>query len=81
MLESPASCRLNRPQFESWMAAFLHDYLYRSTNIPKDVCDSLLREAMEDLCVDWVERDAIYEGVALGGQSSFDEDRKPLPVF
>jgi len=64
-----------------WMAAFLHDYLYRSTNIPKDVCDSLLREAMEDLCVDWVERDAIYEGVALGGQSSFDEDRKPLPVF
>lgn len=58
-----------------WMAAFLHDYLYRSTNIQKDVCDDLLREAMEDLCVDCVEREAIYDGVALGGQSSFDEDR------
>ena len=58
-----------------WMAAFLHDYLYRSTDLPKDVCDDLLREAMEDLCVDWVEVKAIYDGVAVGGQSSFDEDR------
>lgn len=59
-----------------WMAAFLHDYLYRSTDLPKNVCDDLLREAMEDLCVDWVERDAIFDGVALGGQCSFDADRK-----
>ena len=58
-----------------WMAAFLHDYLYRSTDLPKDVCDALLREAMEDLCVDHIELLAIYDGVALGGQSSFDEDR------
>jgi len=58
------------------MAAFLHDYLYRSTDIPKDVCDDLLREAMEDLCVDWVERDAIYTGVAIGGKSSFNADRE-----
>jgi uncharacterized protein DUF1353 len=58
-----------------WMAAFLHDYLYRSTDLPKDVCDSLLEEAMEDLCVDLPERYAIYHGVTLGGESSFVSDR------
>jgi Protein of unknown function (DUF1353) len=63
-----------------WMAAFLHDYLYRSTDLPKDVCDSLLEEAMEDLCVDAIERDAIYEGVALGGQSDFNQDRSALSI-
>lgn len=63
-----------------WMAAFLHDYLYRSTDLPKDVCDDLLKEAMEDLCVDWIERDEIFEGVHVGGQSSFDEDRKVSPT-
>jgi hypothetical protein len=64
-----------------WMAAFLHDYLYRSTDIAKDVCDSLLEEAMEDLCVDIVERQTIYEGVAIGGQSSFDEDRVTITII
>lgn len=58
-----------------WMAAFLHDYLYRSTDLPKDVCDSLLEEAMEDLCVDVIERQAIYDGVMVGGESSFASDR------
>ena len=58
-----------------WMAAFLHDYLYRYTQLPKTECDSLLKEAMECLGVDPIERNAIYDGVALGGQSSFDSDR------
>lgn len=58
-----------------WMAAFLHDYLYRSTDLPKDACDDLLEEAMEDLCVDMIERDAIYDGVTVGGEDSFVSDR------
>ena len=58
-----------------WMAAFLHDYLYRSTDLPKDICDALLLEAMEDLCVDLPERFAIYHGVTLGGESSFVSNR------
>jgi hypothetical protein len=59
-----------------WMAAFLHDYLYRCTQMPKYQCDALLKEAMVYLGVDPIEREAIYEGVAIGGENSFDEDRK-----
>ena len=59
-----------------WMAAFLHDYLYRLSSYPKEFCDVVLLEAMECLGVDVIERDAIYEGVHEEGESSFDEDRK-----
>lgn len=62
-----------------WMAAFLHDYLYRSTNFSKNECDDLLRDAMECLGVDLIEREEIYEGVHLGGNSSFVSDRAALP--
>ena len=58
-----------------WPAAVLHDYLYRSSQKPKAECDSILLEAMLWLGVEQVEADAIYEGVKLGGQSSFDSDR------
>jgi hypothetical protein len=57
------------------MAAFLHDYLYRYTQLPKSECDSLLKEAMECLNVDSIEANAIYQGVVVGGQISFDADR------
>lgn len=57
------------------MAAFLHDYLYRYTSLPKSECDDLLKDAMICLGVDPIERTAIYDGVAAGGQSSFNEDR------
>ena len=59
-----------------WKAAYLHDYLYRYTKYPKEYCDSILREAMICLGVNKIEVDVIYEGVNLGGQSSFDQDRK-----
>lgn|SRR5574337_169544 len=59
-----------------WLAAVLHDYLYRVTNRPKFECDNLLLEAMVSLRVDEALRNAIYDGVHLGGQISFDEDRK-----
>jgi hypothetical protein len=58
-----------------WKAAFLHDYLYRDTQLPKVRCDDLLKEAMECLNVDPVEVKTIYEGVNLGGQCSFNQDR------
>ena len=59
-----------------WKAAFLHDYLYRSTQMPKADCDNLLKDAMECLGVYKIEQAAIYQGVKIAGQSSFDEDRK-----
>ena len=59
-----------------WMAAFLHDYLYRCTDKPKAECDALLKEAMTSLGVDTIMRDMIYDGVTVGGWSSFEADRK-----
>lgn len=59
-----------------WLATVLHDYLYRIDKRPKAECDDLLLEAMESLGVDWILRNAIYEGVHLGGFHAFAEDRK-----
>ena len=59
-----------------WKAAFLHDYLYRDTECPKNFCDETLLEAMEELGVGEVESKAIYEGVHLFGWSSYEGDRK-----
>lgn len=71
-----------------WRPAALHDAAYRNTllvfdgtdfrvaNLAKVECDLLLREAMQLCGVNDLEENAIYEGVALGGQSSFDQDRK-----
>jgi hypothetical protein len=65
------------PPFGSyWLAAVLHDFLYRISKRPKHECDGLLLEAMVSLGVEKVLRDAIYQGVALGGLPSFAEDRK-----
>lgn len=63
-----------------WMAAVLHDFLYRFTDLPKDRCDNILYEAMIRLGTDKLEAWNIYEGVHLGGQSSFDEDRAKQKV-
>ena len=57
-------------------AAFLHDFLYRATEFPKEFCDNVLLEAMECLGVNQIEADTIYEGVHLGGWMAFNEDRK-----
>jgi hypothetical protein len=68
-----------------WKAAYLHDCAYRNTllladgktpaNLSFEDSNNLLKEAMElsgdgDLTIF-----NIYEGVALGGKSSFDNDR------
>ena len=74
---TPVGLWLTIPPFgKYWKAAVLHDYLYRYTNRPKAECDLLLLEAMESLGVNEIEAHAIYEGVNLAGQISFDEDRK-----
>lgn len=65
------------PPFGSyWMAAVLHDCLYRHANAGKDFCDETLLDAMEFLNTPWVLAKAIYEGVHLAGESSYAEDMK-----
>jgi hypothetical protein len=58
-----------------WLAAIMHDYLYRFTLLPKDRCDDLFLEAMESCGVDEILAHTIYEGVHLGGWKAFREDR------
>lgn len=58
-----------------WLAAVLHDWAYRYSQVPKGVCDDLLLEAMESLGVNKALSDAIYEGVHWAGMDSFDTDR------
>lgn len=65
------------PPFGSyWRATYLHDYLYRLTKRDRKECDDILLEAMKDIGVPLLLRDAIYEGVRLGGSWAFDDDRK-----
>lgn len=64
------------PFGQYWLAAVLHDYLYRLSKLPKDYCDNILLEAMESLGVEWLLRETIYEGVHLGGDVAFNDDRR-----
>ena len=76
------------PFGDYWRAAVLHDAAYRGTlqvfdgngfsaaNLSKADCDNLLLEAMQLCGVDELTSRTIYEGVHLGGASSFTEDRK-----
>lgn len=71
--------RVIPPFGDYWMAAVLHDFLYRETTYPKDHCDRIFLEAMQSLGVPEALADAIYQGVNHFGQTSFNEDRRLLP--
>lgn len=70
-----------------WPAAYLHDCAYQNTlrviadtgwtlaDLPKGKCDGLLREAMQSLGVPLELVYAIYDGVTIGGQNAFNNDR------
>jgi len=72
-----------------WMGTVLHDGAYRNVlqslnadgtrspvTLTRDQSDDLLLEAMDSLGVEMLLRDAIYEGVHLGGEIPFDDDRR-----
>jgi hypothetical protein len=61
-----------------WLAAVLHDYLYRYTYLPQDYCDGILLEAMRSLGVPEATCLEIYDGVRVGGWTAIAEDRKAL---
>lgn len=88
---TPPEIWLNFPPFGSyWLAAFLHDCAYRNTlevfdigeqvwsraSLSKATCDSLLKEAMDYAGTHEFTKEAIYNGVVIGGGSSFEADRK-----
>jgi hypothetical protein len=52
-------------------AAVVHDYLYWYQTTTKDIADDVLNAAMIDFKIPTADRLAIYEGVHLGGLSSW----------
>jgi hypothetical protein len=52
-------------------AAVVHDYLYWYQTTTKDIADDVLNAAMIDFKIPTANRLAIYEGVHLGGASSW----------
>lgn len=63
-----------RPDGEYAFAAVIHDYLYWIQDRSRDEADAILRLAMQDLKVESLTVNAIYEAVHLFGGSAWDED-------
>lgn len=59
------------PYFE---AAIIHDYLYSKNNnqFNRFQSDEIFREAMYNIGIDWVRREAIYRAVRIFGGKLFD---------
>jgi hypothetical protein len=51
--------------------AVIHDYLYSKGELPRDMADKVLLEAMELTEISWVKRKLIYLGVRLGGAGHY----------
>lgn len=58
-----------------WLPAVLHDYLYRCTDVPKALCDTLFYNAMIANGVPPLRAGEIYNGVKFFGWKSFENDR------
>jgi hypothetical protein len=65
-----------RPDGEYAYAAILHDYLYWSQAVPREVADQTFKLAMEDLEVSPVVIRVIFEAVARFGQSAWETNAK-----
>lgn len=52
-------------------AAVIHDYLYATKSLPRDIADKVLLEAMEVSGISWLRRKMIYMGVRVGGGSHY----------
>lgn len=58
------------------VAAVCHDAAYQTLGVAKSHADSMLYEAMIELGCPRLTADFIYEGVRIGGQSSYQADQK-----
>lgn len=72
--------RLLPPFGDYWMAALLHDWLYRHGDKPRAEADRIFLEAMTDLGVSWFKRTAIYLGVRIGGRRAYRAGNRPVSL-
>lgn len=53
----------------------IHDYLYSKGELPRDMADKVLLDAMELTEIPWAKRKLIYLGVRLGGTSHYMQEQ------
>jgi hypothetical protein len=58
-------------------AAVVHDKLYSTGEVTRDIADQVLLEAMALDGVSWVKRKLVYAGVRVGGGSHFAQTYRP----
>jgi hypothetical protein len=56
--------------------AIIHDYLYWTQPCTRAEADNVLKFAMQDFKIGAVTLNAIYEGVRVGGQASWNENAR-----
>lgn len=65
-----------RPDGDYAYAAVIHDYLYWTQPVARDVADDIFRLAMEELSVPSTTVTLIYRAVRAGGGSAWDENAR-----
>jgi hypothetical protein len=74
---TPSALWSDLPPTGKWApAAVLHDWLYWTQPCTREQADNVLREAMQDLGVDWRRAELIFDGVRIGGQHAWDQDAR-----
>lgn len=74
---TPSALWSDLPPAGKWApAAVLHDWLYWIQPCTREQADNVLREAMQDLGVDWRRAELIFDGVRIGGQHAWDQDAR-----
>lgn len=58
---------VGHPLQEYAPSAVLHDYLYQTGMVPRDVADNIFYNSMAVLNVSWMKRKTLYYGVRLFG--------------
>lgn len=51
--------------------AVIHDYIYSTAKVAREIADEVLLEAMQLTGVSWLQRTLIYWGVRIGGASHY----------
>lgn len=55
------------PQGQYSRAAVVHDFLYRCTDVDRELCDQVFLEAMQLLGVSWLTRRLMFRAVRIWG--------------
>ncbi len=56
--------------------AVVHDWIYYSAIVTREIADAVLMEAMNVIGIPWWRRYPIYWGVRIGGWAAWDKHRK-----